>query len=139
MRLATAIPYMVVGSISSNLYGIPRSTKDAGYVVELRAGDLKRLMDQLGDAYSLEPQAMFETLTGTIRRVIYVAGTEFTLEIFEVSEDPYDRSRFTRRVRLEIPDRGRAAWVPAAEDVVIMKSRWARSKDRDDVQGVIAV
>ena len=29
------IPFMVVGSLSSNVYGIPRSTKDADFVVEL--------------------------------------------------------------------------------------------------------
>ena len=32
---ATDIPYMVVGSFSSNYYGISRSTKDADLVVEL--------------------------------------------------------------------------------------------------------
>ena len=29
------IPYMIVGSFSSNAYGIPRSTKDADFVVQL--------------------------------------------------------------------------------------------------------
>jgi hypothetical protein len=40
------IPFMLVASFSSNLYGIPRSTKDADFVIQLdpalsRAGSLE--------------------------------------------------------------------------------------------------
>jgi len=38
-----SIPYMVVGSFSTNFYGIPRSTHDADFVAELGEGDLARL------------------------------------------------------------------------------------------------
>ena len=34
------IPYMLVGSYSTNVYGIPRSTEDADLVIEL--GDVSR-------------------------------------------------------------------------------------------------
>jgi len=36
---AAGIPFMLVGSLASNFHGIPRSTRDADFVVEL-AGSL---------------------------------------------------------------------------------------------------
>ena len=35
---ALQIPYMVVGSFSTNFYGIPRATQDADIVVQLEPG-----------------------------------------------------------------------------------------------------
>ena len=37
------IPYMIVGSLASNFHGIPRSTRDADFVVELGVETLQRL------------------------------------------------------------------------------------------------
>lgn len=133
------VPYMIVGSLSSNLFGITRSTVDADFVVELGAGDLKRVVERLGPAFSLDPQTQFETLTGTTRYIVHVAETEFKLELFCLSNDPHDRERFKRRLQMEMPDLGRIAYVPTPEDVILMKSRWARGKDRDDVRDVISV
>ena len=36
------LPYMIVGSYSSNFYGVPRSTKDADLVVNLDQADWKK-------------------------------------------------------------------------------------------------
>ena len=40
---AAAIPYMLVGSLASNFHGIPRSTRDADFVVQLPAEGLAPL------------------------------------------------------------------------------------------------
>ena len=42
---AIETPYMLVGSLASNLYGIARSTQDADLVVDLGGGDLDQLHD----------------------------------------------------------------------------------------------
>ena len=34
------VPYMLVGALSSNLYGVPRATNDADLVVEFAAFNL---------------------------------------------------------------------------------------------------
>lgn len=41
-----SIPYMVVGSFSTNLYGLPRSTKDADFVVQLGRISIGRVAQQ---------------------------------------------------------------------------------------------
>jgi hypothetical protein len=136
-----AIPYMVVGSLSSNLYGVPRSTRDADFVIQFDSESLFQLANRLGASFRLDPQMTFETTTLTFRHIIDVVGTLFKIELFHLSDEPHDQERFRRRRRLKMQNR--EVSVAAAEDVIITKLRWAkgarRSKDRDDVQDVIVV
>jgi hypothetical protein len=135
------IEFMVVGSLSSNYYGIARSTQDADFVVALKPGQLHALMARLNGPFSLDPQPSFECVTFTTKYVLRVAGLKYTVELFELSEDEYDQERFRRRVEVELY--GRRGWLPTPEDVVVTKLQWyhadRRNKDIDDVVQVIAV
>jgi hypothetical protein len=135
------VPYLVVGSFSSNVYGIPRSTLDADFVVQLGPETIARLAARLGVMFQVDRQMSFETATGTTRHEIRVTGTPFKIELFHLGDDPHDQDRFRRRRRGRVLDR--EAWLPTVEDVVVTKLRWAdragRRKDRDDLQNVIAV
>lgn len=135
------IPYMVVGSYSSNFYGMPRMTKDADVVVHLPSADWAKVPDILPEGISMQDQMSFEMVTATRREILQVEGSRFEIELFRLSDDPHDKARFGRRKRLEIfPE----SWVclPAAEDVIVQKVRWSKSakrgKDYDDVVAVMA-
>ena len=128
---------MLVGSFSSNLYGIPRSTKDADFVVELAADFTPRFYESLGSGFEIDPQLKFETNTGTYKQELRFTNTPFTVELFRLSHDPFDQERFQRRRAVKLF--GRQTFVPTAEDVVIMKVRWLREKDRPDVKNVLTV
>ncbi len=52
---ATATPYMLVGSWSSNHYGVPRSTDDADFVIQLGEGSISRIMEHLRPEIGLDP------------------------------------------------------------------------------------
>ncbi len=133
--------YMLVGSLASNLYGIPRNTNDADFVLAPQTADAESISTILGDSYKLDPQISFESITLTLRRVLNHAETGFLIEFFELSDDAHDRSRFDRRTQIEFL--GRPAYVPTVEDVIITKLRWAvtgrRAKDLSDVKSVLAV
>lgn len=137
----SGVGYMVVGSLSVNLYAIPRSTQDADFVVDMSESALREIMRQLGPDFHLEPQARFETVTATTRHIINTSDRFFRVEIFQLSSDPHDRERFARRRRVKVLTR--ETYAPTCEDVIIMKLRWsrqgARSKDVDDVRNIIAV
>jgi predicted nucleotidyltransferase len=131
------VPFMLVGAFSSNYHGIPRSTQDVDFVIELNApltGEFSRL---LGDDFEAEPQLSFETNTGTQRQEFRVKGTVFKVELFRLSTDPFDQQRFQRRNPVMVE--GQQIWFPTPEDVIIMKLRWARGKDKDDVKEVMSV
>jgi hypothetical protein len=138
---ALAVPYLLVGSFSTNYYGIARSTRDVDIVVELGERSLREVVDHLGPPFVLDPQMTFENVTMTTRNVIHFGDQEFKIELFHLSDEPHDRERFRRRCRLEFL--GRSVWLPTAEDVIVTKLRWAligkRGKDRSDAQDVIAV
>jgi hypothetical protein len=137
----SAIPYMIVGSLSSNLYGIPRSTKDADFVIQLGATPLSTLLQKLPKELKAEQQIGFETITGTTRYRINLADSEFMIELFELSDDPHDLLRFKNRQHSTYA--GKPISVPRAEDVIITKLRWSkagkRTKDIDDVRNILAV
>lgn len=135
------IPYMLVGSHSSSTYGIPRTSQDADFVIELGEKSILDLARRLAPAIRFDPQMNFETVTMRRRYVADVVGTPFMIEFFLLNDDPHNQERFRRRQRVSAL--GREVWMPTAEDVIVTKLHWAllanRSKDRDDVHGVIAV
>jgi hypothetical protein len=138
---ALSIPYMIVGSFSTNFYGVPRATHDADFVVQLEAGAISALANRLGPSFRLNPQMSFETVTATKRYVFNLADTPFSIEIFLLSDDAHDSERFARRKQERSGNRN--VFVPTVEDVIITKLRWAcagrRAKDIDDVENVIAI
>lgn len=134
---ASGIPFMLVGGFSSNYHGIPRSTKDADFVVQLSVPLNQEFARTLGPEFEPEAQMSFETNTGTQRQEFQVRGTLFKVEIFRLSNDPHDQQRFQRRQRVEV--QGREVFFPTAEDVIVWKLRWGRVKDREDVRAVMGV
>jgi hypothetical protein len=136
-----SVPYMLVGSYSSNAYGIPRSTRDADFVIELGSVNPNTIAALLRPEIVIDPQLHFETITGTHRYVATHADGDFTVELFLLTDDPHHVERFKRRHRVDVE--GRTLWLPTAEDVVIQKLRWfaraSRAKDRDDARDVLAV
>jgi hypothetical protein len=132
---------MVVGSFSSNIYGIPRSTKDADFVIEAEGDAITRLAKEIGDGFLLDAQSSFETVTGTTAYRFTHRDSAFVIELFVLSADPHDAIRFSRRVRGSLD--GHVIFVPTVEDVIVTKLRWSRhahrQKDLDDVRGILAV
>jgi len=135
------VPYMMVGSFSSNAYGEPRATKDADFVVDLDPEIRQQIIAQLPDAFEIDQQASFETVTGHTRQILKVPSIPFEIELFDISNEPFDQSRFQRRQKTSLE--GHAVWLPTAEDVVVQKLRWAklgkREKDILDAVSILRV
>lgn len=136
-----AIPFMIVGSLASNFHGIPRATRDADFLMQIGSASIADLAAALPDALRLEPQAAFETVTGTTRYLVTLRQSPFVCELFLCGDDPHDIARFERRERVRVLNR--EAFMATAEDMIVTKLRWAtlanRAKDRDDVRNIIAV
>ena len=135
------ISYMLVGSYSSNIYGVVRATQDADFVLQLGDRSLSAVMRLLGSDFYLDPQMSFETVTATQRYIILHQKSGFKIELFILSDDPHDQQRFARRAKVTFA--GHQLFVPTPEDVIITKLRWSkggnRRKDVEDAENVIAV
>jgi len=136
-----SVPYMLVGSFSSNAYGEPRSTKDADFVINLPSDERFKLTSALPDEFIVDQQVNFETITGNTRQILKIPTIPFEIELFDLSRDPFDQSRFERRLKTSMG--GHVVWLPTAEDVIVQKLRWAQlgSRDKDflDAQGILRV
>ena len=131
------IGYMLVGSFASNQYGIPRSTKDADFVIDVSGTQVEKVYGLFADEWEMDHQITFETITGSKKLELRHTGSEFVIELFLLTDDPHHRERWGRRVREFVGDE--QFWFPAAEDVIVQKLRWGRSKDLEDVAAVISV
>ena len=135
------IPYMVVGSLSTNYHSIVRSTKDADIVLQANLGDTARLIASDFDELVLDPQLGFEGVTLTKRLVLRAKSENFVVELFGLSDDPHDQERFARRTCVEWLEE--PTWIATKEDAIVTKLRWSqlvgREKDIADVRNVIAV
>lgn len=132
---AAGVPHMLVGAFSRNVYAPVRSTQDADIVLAMSAERQQQLVKLLSDDFEWEDQMTFETVTGTRRDTVISRQGAFKVELFWLSADPHDVARFERRRPIEFA--GRNTWVPSPEDVIIMKLRWKREKDIQDVRDII--
>jgi hypothetical protein len=129
--------YLLVGSLAASYYGLARSTTDADFVVQLQPSQLSEVVRQMGHGYQLDPQPGFEIFTGKRVNVVHVLGTHFKIDVFPLTDDPFDQERFRRRSPRKLS--GRDVFLPTAEDVLVMKIRWRRSQDLEDARYLIAV
>ncbi|WP_254507444.1 hypothetical protein [Anatilimnocola floriformis] len=140
---AAQVTYMIVGALSANIHGVMRATNDADIVVELADRRVSEITRHLGPEFVLDPQIAFDSVTGSYRHILTLRNSHFKVELFRLSKDAHDLERFERRKTQFNGPLGRLASYPTAEDVIIMKLRWAeclnRNKDKEDVRDIIAI
>lgn len=136
---AEAVPHMLAGSFASMVYGIPRSTKDVDFVVELEEPRFSRLIARLIPDFELDPQQYLETSTWTRRYILKARRSAFKVEFFLRSEDPHHLSQWSRRRTVFNSIVQHHVTMPTPEDVIVQKIRWGRPQDRIDAENVMDV
>jgi hypothetical protein len=136
------IEYVLTGSLASTTWGRPRATYDVDLVVDLRAGDVEKLLRAFpAPAWYLERDAILEALRtgGEFNAIHGATGTK--LDFWLKSRRPADVSRFLRRRREELA--GVPCWVLSPEDTVLAKLEWLRAapseRQQADVVGILTV
>lgn len=123
---ALDIPYMVVGSFASNLWGRPRSTHDADMVAAIAPGKAGRLAQMLEDSFYAPDFVIQEAAQypGRHFNAIHL-DQPFKVDVWTVKQEAYDRERFRRRVEVEMW--GRPVWVASPEDTILHKLVWYKT------------
>lgn len=138
---AEGVPHMVTGALAFNLYGVPRATKDVDFVIDVAGGSaIEKLIQRLEPGIVFGDQVQFDTLTWGRRHIGRAKGdSALQVELFELFDDPFVQEQFHRRRRKPSFQLKLDTWVPTAEDMVVQKIRWGRSKDLDDARDILAV
>lgn len=115
--------YMLTGSLVSSAQGQPRATHDIDVVVDLTGAVASRIAGAFPEPhYYSDAHAAAEAADGSgMFNIIDNIGGD-KIDVWALTDDPFDQSRFSRRVRLEFG--GLVAWASTPEDTILMKLRW---------------
>jgi hypothetical protein len=131
------VEHMLVGAVAIAYYGITRSTMDADFVVQLAGQKISSIQESLDPGFHLNPQPRFELFTGNTYYAISLLQTPYSIDLFALSDDPFDQRSFARRRHVIVQQQ--STWIQSPEDLVVQKLRWQRLKDLSDVQDVLAL
>lgn len=135
------IPHMAVGAFVGIYYGMNRTTDDADFVIQVDDLKLTPLRQALGPQFIIDSQPRIENVTLSTYYVVNHPESDFGIDLFILRDDPHERLSLSRR-RLIQYEAGET-YICTAEDFVITKLRWAktklRSKDSEDARAVLTV
>lgn len=127
------IPYFLFGANAQNVWGQPRYTKDADFVLFLDEPGFADLLSGLGSSgFAVDPTRDAGRLQAG--RMIKLGFAGITVD-FVLGETEFDRSALARRRQKEYL--GMSLEVASPEDVILYKLIAHRSHDLGDIEGII--
>jgi hypothetical protein len=137
----TEITYYLTGSMASNYWGIPRTTHDLDFVVQLPMRAVPRILLEFGGDFYIEEAAVRAAYHPPHQFNAIDTRSALKVDFWLPKPEPFDREMLRRRVRVTLfleP-----AWIVTAEDVLLHKLVWNRISPSDrqlgDAAGVLAV
>jgi hypothetical protein len=135
------VPYMLVGSMASNYWGIPRTTHDLDFVVVLTPADVEPLAATFGDGFFLQIESIRSALTPPHQFNALDEQSALKVDFWLLKNEPFEHGAFSRRQQVVLF--GVRAWITTAEDVILHKFVWNKispsDRQRLDAAGVYAV
>ncbi|MBS0208868.1 MAG: hypothetical protein JSS27_07940 [Planctomycetes bacterium] len=135
------IPHMLVGSMASNFWGIPRSTHDLDFVLALRPNDVDPLAQAFSNGFFVQRESIQGAFEPPYQFNAIDERSALKVDFWLLKDDSFERCAFERRQ--EVVLFGTPAWIATAEDVILHKLHWHRLPPSDrqllDTAGVYAV
>lgn len=118
------IPYMITGSIATNVYTVPRMTRDIDIVIEAKKEDVNRLLEIFKDGFYVDAESVKEAFER--RGMFNIIHNEYMFKIdFIIRKDsPYRKLEFKRQQKIEIE--GVEISIVSIEDLILSKLFWAK-------------
>ena len=137
----TGVTYYLTGSMASNYWGIPRSTHDLDFVVQLPLSAGTRLVEEFSQDYYIDEEAVWAAQQPPYQFNAIDTRSALKVDFWLARTEPFDQEMLARRARVTLF--GEAAWISTAEDVILHKLVWngVSPSDRqlDDAAGIVAV
>lgn len=117
------IAYMLTGSVAMSVYAEPRMTRDIDIVVELAAGDARRVVELFSPEYYVSDEAVRSAISARSPFNLFSLSRLIKVDLIVRNDDEFQRHEFARRQRHELG--GSSAWVISKEDLILSKLVWA--------------
>jgi hypothetical protein len=132
------IPYMVTGSFAVNFFGIPRTTHDIDFVIEIRSSDAERFADAFPRDFYADADMIRQAVASQSMFNIIDPNSGVKIDFWIVKRNPFDQERFRRRREQNVF--GERVFMPTPEDTIISKLLWYQEAQTDkhlnDARGV---
>jgi hypothetical protein len=117
------IPYMLVGSMASNYWGVPRSTHDLDFVLAFQPEDDWRLAEAFASGFVIQLESIRKAFQppGQFNALDEQSALKVDFWILDRA-DPFAVTMFDRRKRLVLFDH--TTWIITPEDLILQKLRW---------------
>ena len=135
------IGYMVTGSMASNFWGIPRSTHDLDFVIQLPPSAVSRAVAAFADDFYIDEPAVRAAYRPPFQFNAVDRRSALKVDFWLPSGSAFEREMFQRRLHRRLL--GVPAWIATPEDVILHKLFWDKitpsERQRNDAAGVFAV
>jgi len=125
------VNYMIGRGIAIGYWGLPRSTTDIDFVVSMFYASEKDALLRVED----ELKRTGWEIKADAGRPLIAEKPTLRFDFWSL-KSIYDKERFGRRMKVRFG--GFDIWITAQEDLIIQKLMWYRSKDVDDIKGILA-
>lgn len=130
---AAGIDYMVTGSVASSLHGEPRASHDIDRVVSLPITAVGTLLAAFpAPEYYLAEEAMRDAIRNRFMFNLLALDSGDKVDFWVLTEEPFDRARFSRKVTQEY--QGTMLKASSPEDTILAKLRWAQMSGGSEKQ-----
>jgi len=137
----TGINYYLTGSMASNYWGIPRTTHDLDFVIQMPPSSVPRIIQEFSVDFYIDEAAVRGAYQPPYQFNAIDNRSALKVDFWLPKPEPFDREMFARRVSVRLFDE--PAWICTAEDVILHKLLWNRISPSDrqiaDAAGVVAV
>ncbi len=137
----SGVVYYLTGSMASNYWGIPRTTPDLDFVVQLPMAAVPRIMQEFSSDFHIEESAVRADYQPPHQFNAIDTRSALKVDFWLPKPEPFDCEMLRRRASATLF--GDAAWICTAEDMILHKLLRNRTSPSDrqlgDAAGVVAV
>ena len=137
----SGVVYYLTGSMASNYWGIPRTTHDLDFVIQLPMSAVPRILKEFRGDFYIEEAALRAAYQPPHQFNAIDTRSALKVDFWLPKPEPFDREMLRRRVQATVF--GELAWISTAEDVILHKLVWNRISPSDrqlgDAAGIVAI
>lgn len=137
----SAVVYYLTGSMASNYWGIPRTTHDIDFVVQLPESAVGAILREFGDDFYIDEAAVRAAYQPPHQFNAIDTRSALKVDFWLPRGTAFDREMFQRRVQIALFSE--VAWIATAEDVILHKLLWnavtPSENQLSDAAGIVAV
>jgi hypothetical protein len=137
----TGVTYYLTGSMASNYWGIPRTTHDLDFVIQLPPSAVPRIVEAFSPEFHIDEASIRAAYQPPYQFNAIDTRSALKVDFWLPTTQPFDREMLRRRRPVTLF--GEPAWITTAEDSILHKLVWNRMTPSDrqlgDAAGVVAV